>query len=308
MAANDPLLPKELETLEQEATTAATIIPVTVVPSTGLQPAEFLHLHTDWIEWPSSRADAPDNVVIHIPSSEECRRSKIPQGSRQAMRIMDRTEPCESCKQNDKEIFHAPHRETDGYSPILVPDKRAQEILEWWFSQYDTIPWDGRIQKLDRLAKKEIGRRVTLLGLRNTYVAQAASMGFDLDEIKRQIGYQSIPQGRLRRVLREHGDFFDYEQLVISDYLTVLDKKGPITPSQIADHLGRTKSTVMKKLNKLAEEEMVKKTTESTPIEGEQSTWVTTVPPDSSLVCTHDGCEREFTCFVGRGIHQSKTH
>lgn len=309
MAANDPLTPEELNTLQKSAATAATTVPVTVVPSSGLQPAEFLHLHNDWIEWPSDEHDSPDNLIIHIPPSEECRRSKLPHGGwPNPTDTVERDGPCGSCRQNPEKKFQAPHREPTEYSTVIVPDEEAQQVLDWWFSRYDTIPWDGRLHQLNRLAEEEIGRRVTLNGLQNTYVARAASMGFGLNMIKQQIGYQSVPQGRLRRVLREYGGFFDYEQLSIHDYLTALDREGPITPTELGDKVGRAKGTVQKKLNRLAKEGMVEKVTDSKPVAGGEATWVNTVPPNTKLICTYEGCDREFSGFVGRSQHEQKIH
>jgi hypothetical protein len=311
------LHPEQWRSLMDVTTRPATRIPLAIVGGTGIWGTEFLHLHEDWIEWPGERPDEPSNPIIRIPENEECRRKEVPQGHNSSVDIIERDQPCQTCRSNSqsndlRSRFRSPRGES---TPNIVPvvDEEAINALKWWFNQYDTIPWHHNYNVLNTEARQHLDRseKINHTSLRRTFVARATKMGLDLDLIADSLGVRS-------RQLKEKGrpftiiakQFGDYEHVSYThrnfqDYLMVLHTIGPASTSQIADALGLTYKAVQERMPVLAEMGFMKEVGNT---DHGGSLWEAIVSPDTELKCRDTQCERTFDTRRGRSTHETVVH
>ncbi len=303
-SSTDPLSPSELQQLRESASKPAELLPLAVVPATGLHPKEFLHLHSSWIEWPSNNEASPNFPLIRIPlEPQPCRRKKFV--SKSTLKLISRDRPCESCREGD-DIFHANSRSEEN-NVVSVVDEFAHDQMKWWFRRFDTVPWSTGLNSLNRLANESIERdcRVTLRGLRYTFAVRAAKMGINVETITNQMGQNVITQ-RLRDLLHKHGEHIDLKRSTVRDYLILLNNNKSMSISEIAKALGKSYEASLSFMNQLATEGLVQQVRESSG--PKPALWTNKVPPDTELVCQYPRCDRTFNTFNGRGIHESSKH
>jgi hypothetical protein len=310
-----PLSSKQLETLRESAVKPAVQVPVGIIPGTGLYPNEFAHLHRDWIEF-SKNKDKQDNPIIRIPDNGPCRRRKKPsgaEGSKFLGKVVERDQPCAYCQgRSDEDHFEATHR-NDTNRTLPVVDPHAAEILQWWFSRFETIPWLLMYTPRHRkVAKEIIGRPVSLTGLRHTFAARAAAMGLNQDTIKDYLGLSSDYSGGSifpilqRASLRGNNPDGWRKRRTFRTYLSLLDSNEPLTAREIAEELNIKPRTVRRLMNKYERLELVKQTEK-----GDQHgtlKWTNTAEPDILLECPHSDCNKEFYALHPRSRHQSREH
>lgn len=297
----DPLSSSEFRTLREQATQPASTVPLAVLSATGMYSVEFLHLHDDWIDWPTNNSHAPDYPIIRIPHSNPCRRKKVKRGTSGAPVVLPRSEPCNPCKKSKTPGFTDTHRNDDN-RVIPVTDSYAVDQLTYWFTQHDTIPWNECLTTLNRLSEKTINRRVSLRDLRFTFTARAVEMGFDLKVIKDRMGLSSTTP-TLRRILVERRNQEDQLSHSFQDYLLLLDDHEPLSPQQIANYLDRHKRTVLKRLRNYQADGLVEKVSEGWP--GSPTYWTNIAPPDATIPCSNSHCDKRFDTHSGRATHET---
>lgn len=316
-SAEDPLLPDELAKLRETASKPSVKLPVAIVPATGLWPPEFAHLHSDWITFASDQ-NALEHHTITIPDESPCRRQKAVYGSKSGglmnTKFRERDRPCDYCRNHGGEqYFTASHRD-DSNRTITVTDEHAAEILKWWFTKFDTLPWKyASNSRLRRAALHILDRPINLTGLRHTFAARAAAMGLDLDVVMDYMGINGdYPTGRLYRILIEHSakganpdDILN--QRTYHSYLSLLEDHGPLSAREIADHFDIRKTSARRTINKYEGVGLVEKTQEW--INGVQpSLWTNIVEPGTPVECKHEGCGKEFYSLERRSKHTTNQH
>ena len=217
----DHLSSDELVTLQNKDLPLAAELPLNIIPATGLSPPEYLHLHRDWITFSGDSDDDPDYPVIRIPEEEKCRRQRqIPGNTTELHGFKERDKPCAACRGRSKASKFIRNR-PEKMSTIVVVDDEAADLVEWWFSQIDTIPWHRRQTALKRVCREHIGREITLLSLRHTFAARAAAMGITKSMILSQLGVQS-PSARLEKIILKHDKGELREYTTFNQYLEFL--------------------------------------------------------------------------------------
>lgn len=314
--AEDPLSSDELTKLRESASKPSVRLPVAIVPATGLYPPEFLHLHPDWITFASDQKSL-EHHTITIPDEEPCRRQKAVFGSESGgllnTKFRERDQPCSYCTSHGGEqYFTAPHRD-DSNRTITVTDDHAAELLKWWFTNFDTIPWEYRTSRLRRASLHVIDRPVNLTGLRLTFAARAAAMGLDQDVIMDYMGVNSdFPTERLYRILFKHsakGPNPDdsLNRRTHHSYLALLDAHGPLSVREIADEFDIQRVSARETMNKYERIGLVEKTQEW--MNGVQpALWTNTVESGTPIKCEHEGCDKEFYSLEKRSKHTTKQH
>lgn len=316
-SAEDPLLPDELAKLREAASKPSVRLPVAIVPATGLWPPEFAHLHSDWITFASDQKGLEYHTIT-IPDEDPCRRKKAVYGSESGglmnTKFNKRDQPCDYCTAHGGEgYFTAPHRD-DSNRTITITDEHAAELLKWWFTKFDTVPWGYiRDSRLRRVALHILDRPINLTGLRHTFAARAAAMGLDLDVVMDYMGINGdYPTSRLYQILVEHSakganpdDILN--QRTYHSYLTLLNDHGPLAAREIADHFDIRKSSARRTISKYEKIGLAERTQES--IRGVQPTlWTNTVEPGTPVECEHEGCDKEFYSLERRSKHTTNQH
>jgi len=171
-----------------------------IIPYTGMKLEEFTHMSEDWIrsatpelkvgeERPEDKT--PDRVIIEIPNRSQCTGTlRIKPGGRGQLGFERRQSPCGGC--NDD--YWEPNRQAQPRK-IPVVHETALSTLDWWFSQYDSIPLPpkgpGTIEKINKICDKaDISRDITPQDLRDTYGTLLVEMGFSSEEIAEVMGLQ----------------------------------------------------------------------------------------------------------------------
>lgn len=316
-SAEDPLLPDELAKLSESASKPSVKLPVAIVPATGLWPPEFTHIHSDWITF-ASEQNSLKHHTITIPDEERCRRQKAVYGAESGglmnTNFRERDQPCDYCTAHGGEqYFTAPHR-NDSNRTIAVTDEHAAELLKWWFTKFDTVPWQyAHDPRLRRVALHIIDRPINLTGLRHTFAARAAAMGLDLDIVMDYMGINSdYPSDRLYRILFEHSGKGANPDDILNrrtyhSYLALLNNHGPLAVRGIADHFDIQKTSARGRINKYEGIGLVEKTQEW--INGIQpALWINTVEPGTPVECGHEECDKEFYSLDRRSKHTTNKH
>lgn len=315
---SDHLTPDQLKTLLEEVTRPAAHIPLTVVSGTGLCKAEFLHLHQEWIDWPTKDSNTPSHPIIRIPEEEKCRRQKIDQGHTIDTELVTRNRPCCNCRHGDGSSlgYFKNKRSNKVSNTVPVIDENAVQSLKWWFNRFDTIPWNGKYTALNSDTKRLLNRRINHTGLRKTFIARAAKMELSLDLIAKSTGttvksltYSDSPY---LEILREYGEYTDslpsnnsqtstsYQNHTFQDYLDVIDKK-PTSTKQLAEKLSVTNSVASRMMYKCKDDGFVEIVGET---EDRSTIWKNIVPPDTELQCRYNGCSESFDSRIGRSSHE----
>lgn len=315
--AEEPLSPEQLAALQELAAKPSVVLPVRIVPATGLYPHEFAHIHRDWIEFATNN-NSINYHTITIPDREPCRRKKAKYGSSSGGLLntgfTSRDQPCAYCqKRGDEDCFTAPHR-NDSNRTIPITDKKASEILKWWFSKFETIPWQyAHESRLRKVAMQIIKRPVNLTGLRLTFAARAAVMGIEQDTVLDFMGINgNYPTSRLYQIFTEYSAMgVDpdgiLKQRTYHSYLQLLSSEGPLAIKEIAEHFNTCVSTPNRLMNKYEKLGLVKKTQEW--INGVQpALWINAVEPGTPVVCGHNGCNEKFMNLKKKTQHERTNH
>lgn len=290
----DHLSPDELKTLQNKDIPPAAELPLAIIPATGLSPPEYLHLHRDWITFGGDSDSDLDSPIIRIPEEEQCRRQRQKPGNTSRLDgFVERGKPCVACRNRSKASKFIRNRPEE-MSTVVVVDDEAADLVEWWFSKVDTIPWHRRQTALKRVCREYIGREITLLSLRHTFAARAATMGIDKSTILSQLGVQS-PSYRLKEIISNYDKGKLRGYTTFNQYLEFLELNGPATPDEIADYFDFAPGTVNRKMSQLQEFGLVIIKRESkTGYDGHQRLWDNNAVPPTTIQCPEDGCPEEF--------------
>jgi len=197
---------------------------------------------------------------------------------------------------------------------VPVPDPKAVEELRYWFREYDTIPWEKNLYRLNTVAKDVIGREVSATDLKYVFPRRAAKMGFTGDEIRSimgvKAGARSDEGNTINQMVRKHNPS-KANQLTYRQYLACLDCYGPITATEIMEITDKTKAPVNTMLRKMNEEGYVEKVgkQKAESYEGNYPfLWDNRVAEDTLLECKKESCSDKFGSFRGRSLHTSTQH
>lgn len=301
----NPLTPDELATLRQQDLPLAAKLPLDIIPSTGLWPPEYLHLHRDWITFTND--DGPDQVIIRIPEEEQCRRQKQRPGNLSPLDgITGRDKPCAACRSRSKSSKFVRDRPEE-MNTVVVVDDNAADTIEWWFSEVGTIPWHRRQTALKRVCREHIGREITLLSLRHTFAAKAAAMGIEQPLILDQLGVQS-PSERLEKIIHRYDKGQSRDYTTFNEYLTFLESHGPTTADEIADHFDVAPGTARRRLNDFEAVDLIDITRKAkSGNDGHPALWNNAATPPTTVQCPEENCSEEFYTLHELKRHTDKT-
>lgn len=303
MSDRGPPTESEITQLKEVATKPAARVPLTVEPATGMFAYEFLHLHEDWIVWPTDDESGPDHPIITVPVEKECRRAIKQQGRRKStVGITEQSGPCPACKHLGKEKYQSPSK-LDTPRTIPVVDETASKELQNWFREFDTIPWSQRLSHLNTIAEIEIGRRVSLGDLRDVFIRRAIEMDIDDEVIVNNMGLTS-KTSKITEYQRKLAPD-QVTKLTYQEYLAVINDEAPVTYQTIATILDRSLSAVKLMMYKLEDNKLVTRV-------GKADTgailYDALKPSTKMLDCPKKGCNQKFASFVGRANHKENIH
>lgn len=303
MSDRGPPTESEISQLKEVTTQPAARLPLTVEPATGMFPYEFLHLHEDWIVWPTDEESGPNYPIITVPVGEECRRAIKQQGRRKStVGINEQDAPCPACKYLGKEKYQSPS-ELDTQRTIPVVDEAASKDLQIWFRKFDTIPWSRGLTQLNTVAESEIDRRISLGDLRDVFVRRAVEMGINDEVMLDNMGLTQKSAKIIKWQRKLESD--QITQLTYQEYLTVINDESPVTYREIATVLDRSLSAVRLKVSKLEDNGMVERVGRG---DREAILFDALEPPTKLLNCPKRNCNREFDSFTGRANHKRDAH
>lgn len=306
------LSPGQWKELQSVVSHPGAQVPLSVVGCTGLERSEFLHLHSDWIDWHSDQPEDPDVPIIHLPDSEECRRGKIPRGSGTEMTVVSRDSPCPNCRESRTDGQYRTTRHSTATRNIPVPDPKAINILEWWFSRFNTIPWNSSYKTLRSESERVIGRKIGHSGLRTTFAARAANNGLKPTEIASFLGISpktmKHPEQPYKKIIVEHADceyFSRKDTLSFQDYLEGLHELGTASNKEISRLMDRSIDQVNSKLSWMEKEGLTEDINDA-PV-GSKQMWKPLAPASTLLEC-REGCNDSFDTRQGRSVHETIAH
>ncbi len=156
-----------------------------VVPYTGLTLSELCHLRRSWCVFPEN--DDPDDMMIHIPDSSQCRGTLKVKKSTRA--YTEHTNPCFVCQPNGEWTPAGDSRQRS----IAVLKDEAVYVLHHWFQQHDSLPFtlsSNFYSWLDELADEaSLSRQFGFKALRNTYGVWFLSQDVNPETVAEQLGY-----------------------------------------------------------------------------------------------------------------------
>lgn len=305
-----PLTKDELQRLHETAHSGGGLnkhhifLPIDIIPYTGLYPAEFCHLHRDWITFPGDvDGNEDDPILIKVPESQECPKIRLGNGF-----VTTVDEPCPHCRKTK-----GPDRWERRYDTrdriIEVVGEPARKALKSWFSLHDAIPHSvpslsENITKVAREAGFE--RKITTTSLRKTYPVMLAKMGFPVDYILDTAGYsikQRLPD-RAVDLLRERPETDFHTIWPTHELLAYLEENGPVRTERIGADLKWDAAPLRLQLRQLVELKII-----SPPMkDGLHNVWDYDGAFGTNPPCPVDDCSKSFSTLRGLSMHTAAAH
>lgn len=257
-----PLPQSQLKKLRNHAENSKERLPVVIIAGTGISLQEFLHLRSEWIDWPGPD-DTIDAPLLHIPKEAPCARTHLQPKHQTVLSPTEYEPPCIDCeRQPGPDKFFVDYDQRVRTIPLV--DKDAASTLRWWFSRHDCIPFGRDLRGMRTLLNRINVTNVSAQDLRWTFGRRLADMEFERKQIAEVMGVNHDAK-TLLRVLRASSTDYGLRKLhTVSEYLDAIGKPGATaTSNEIAARLDLQRQSVTKRLADLNDEddrvEIVKK-------------------------------------------------